>query len=144
MGSPLPFNVSLGRPLISYPLVDAALRLLELAHQPVPFAHASALVRSPFISGADTELAKRATLDVRVRRDADATISLAKLVAAAEQLPVLRKLLEGVVALGENQPSSPAEWARHFSAILDAAGFPGERALDSDEFQTRAKLHEML
>src|SRR4029079_2427642 len=105
MGSPLPFHSPLGRALISYPLVDAALRLLELAHQPVPFAHASALVRSPFISGADTELAKRATLDVRVRRDADATISLAKLVAAAEQLPVLRKLLEAVFALRKHQTS---------------------------------------
>src|SRR5262249_21799142 len=36
------------------------------------------------------------------------------------------------------------EWARHFSAVLAAAGFPGERALDSDEFQTRAKWHEAL
>ncbi|HWI39848.1 MAG TPA: hypothetical protein VNU64_25625, partial [Burkholderiales bacterium] len=144
MGTPLPFNVSLGRPLISYPLVDAALRLLELAHQPVQFSHASALIRSPFIGGADRELAKRATLDVRVRRDADATISLAKLVAAAEQLPSLRKHLEAVFAAAKQAPSSPAEWARHFSEILDAAGFPGERALDSDEFQTRAKWHEML
>jgi hypothetical protein len=30
MGSPQPFNVSLGRALISYPLVDAALKLLQL------------------------------------------------------------------------------------------------------------------
>ncbi len=44
----------------------------------------------------------------------------------------------------EAEPASPAEWARHFSALLEAAGFPGERALDSEEFQTRAKWHEML
>ena len=140
----LPFNVSLGRPLISYPLVDAALSLLEFSGRPMDFARASALIRSPFIGGADTELARRATLDVRVRRDADATIPLAKLVAAAEQLPILRKHLESVFNVAKSQPSSPAEWARHFSAVLDAAGFPGERALGSDEFQTRAKWHEML
>jgi probable DNA repair protein len=144
MGTPLAFNVSLGRPLVSYPLVDAALGILELAHQPVEFARASALMRSPFIGGADTELARRATLDVRVRRDADATLSLGKLVAAAEQLPLLRKYLEAAFTAAKQQPSSPAEWARHFSAVLDAAGFPGERALDSDEFQARAKWHEML
>src|SRR6266850_1709130 len=46
--------------------------------------------------------------------------------------------------VGKQPAHSPAEWARHFSAVLDAAGFPGERALDSDEFQTRAKWHEML
>jgi len=144
MGTALPFNVSLGRPLASYPLVDAALGVLELAHQPLDFARASYLIRSPFIGGADSELAKRATLDVRIRRDADATVSLPKLVAAAEQLPLLRKHLEAVFALSKEQPSSPAEWARHFSSLLDAAGFPGERALDSDEFQTRARLHETL
>src|SRR6266850_1479909 len=46
--------------------------------------------------------------------------------------------------VGKQPAHSPAEWARHFSALLDAAGFPGERTLDSDEFQTRAKWHEML
>jgi probable DNA repair protein len=143
-GTPLPFNLSLGRPLISYPLVDAALGLLELARQPVDFARASSLIRSPFIGGADSELARRATLDVRIRRDAGATLSLPKLVAASEQLPLLRKHLEAVFAAAKDQPSSPAQWARHFSAVLDAAGYPGERALDSDEFQTRAKLHETL
>ncbi len=142
--TPLPFNVSLGRALASYPLVDAALTLLQLSGEPLPFAEASALIRSPFIGGANSELAKRSTLDVRVRRDADATISLGKLVAVAEQLPLLRRHLEAVFTLSKHAPASPAEWARHFSAVLDAAGFPGERALDSGEFQTRAKLHEML
>jgi hypothetical protein len=28
--------------------------------------------------------------------------------------------------------------------VLKAAGFPGERALDSDEFQAQAKWHEAL
>ncbi|HUQ73947.1 MAG TPA: hypothetical protein VM183_04410, partial [Burkholderiales bacterium] len=143
-GTPLPFNVSLGRPLIAYPLVDAALGLLELAHQTVEFSRASHLIRSPFIGGADSEMAKRATLDVRIRRDAEATISLAKLVAIAEPAPLLRQRLEQVFNVAKEHPSSPAEWARHFSAVLEAAGFPGERPLDSDEFQTRAKWHEML
>src|SRR5205814_8660181 len=39
---------------------------------------------------------------------------------------------------------TPAEWARHFSAVLAAAGFPGERTPDSEEFQTIAKWHEAL
>src|SRR5205814_8944417 len=73
-----------------------------------------------------------------------ATISLAKIIAAAaEPAPLLRRYLEAVFAV-EKKADSPAEWARHFSAVLEAAGFPGERALDSDEFQTRAKWHEML
>src|SRR5213075_2776706 len=126
-------------------LVATALDLLRLSSESVDFALASALIRSPFIGGADSEMSRRAALDVRIRRDADATISLAKLIAAAaEPAPLLRKRLELVFEASKSKPSSPAEWARHFSAVLEAAGFPGERALDSDEFQTRAKWHEML
>src|SRR2546422_2163506 len=57
----------------------------------------------------------------------------------------LFRSLEKVFALaGEAGEKAPSEWARHFSALLEAAGFPGERALDSEEFQTRAKWHEVL
>jgi probable DNA repair protein len=144
-GTPFPFNISLGRALSSYPLVDFALGLLLLSHKEIEFVQASHLVRAPFLGGADSELGRRASLDVKLRRDADATISLPKLIAAAEPAPQLRQLLEKLLVLSrEAKPASPAEWARHFSAVLEAAGFPGERALDSDEFQTRAKWHEML
>jgi len=45
----LPFNVSLGAPLADYPLVRAALSILELAAGEIPFEQASRLVRSPFL-----------------------------------------------------------------------------------------------
>src|SRR3972149_5193590 len=45
---PLPFNLSPGEPLSSYPLVAAALRVLELARHEVEFERASGLIRSPF------------------------------------------------------------------------------------------------
>jgi len=143
--APMPFNVSLGKPLSGFPLVDFALALIELAHQSIDFPRASHLIRSPFLGGADSEMARRATLDARLRKDADATVSLPKLIAGAEPAPVLRGVLEKVFSLSmESRPQTPAEWARHFSALLEAAGFPGERALDSEEFQTRAKWHEVL
>jgi ATP-dependent helicase/nuclease subunit B len=142
--SAMPFNVSLGRALSSYPLVDCALGLLHLSHREMEFAHASHLIRSAFLGGADTELGRRASLDVKLRRDSDHVITLGKLIGLAEPAPLLRKHLEQVFEITKTRPDSPAEWARHFSAILEAAGFPGERALDSDEFQTRAKWHEML
>ena len=142
--SAMPFNVSLGRALSSYPLVDCALGLLHLSHREIEFARASHLIRSPFLGGADSELGRRASLDVKLRRDSDHVITLGKLIALAEPAPLLRKRLEQVFEITKTRPDSPAEWARHFSAILEAAGFPGERALDSDEFQTRAKWHETL
>src|SRR5262245_550757 len=143
-GTPFPFNVSLGRPLAAYPLVHFALAFIEFAFQSVEFAEASHLVRSPFLGHADLELARRGALDARLRKDADATIGLGKLIGLSDAAPLLRKALEKVFEITRSRPESPAEWARHFSALLDAAGFPGERAPDSEEFQTRAKWHEAL
>src|SRR5688500_1532861 len=143
-GTPFPFNVSLGKALHSYPLVGAALNLLELACASVDFSVASYLIRSPFLAHADTELSRRATLDAKLRKDFGETVTLARLIAAAQPAPLLRKALERVFEISKTKPESPAEWARHFSALLEAAGFPGERAPDSEEFQTRAKWHEAL
>src|SRR5688572_9398799 len=142
--APFPFNVSLGKPLHSYPLVGAALNVIELALRGVDFAVASHVIRSPFLAHADVELSRRATLDAKLRKSFGETVSLAKLIAAAQPAPLLRKTLERVFEITKTRPDSPAEWARHFSALLEAAGFPGERPLDSDEFQTRAKWHETL
>ncbi len=140
----MPFNVSLGLPLSAWPLVDAALSLLSLSHGEVDFAVASQLSRSPFLGGAETGLSRRAILDARLRRDAEATIALGKLVSLVESAPLLRRHLEKAFEIARTRPDTPGDWARHFSALLEAAGFPGERALDSAEFQTRAKLHEAL
>jgi probable DNA repair protein len=141
MGSAKPFNVSLGAPLDEVPLVHAALAVLELAHREVPFAAASRLVRSPFLGGGDSEMARRARLDVRLRKDSDSTVSLGKLIALSDAS--IRPLLERIFSV-ERKAQTPSEWARHFSAVLEAAGFPGERALDSEEFQAQAKWHEVL
>lgn len=142
-----PFNISLGAPLADYPLARAALCILELASGEIAYEQASRLIRSPFVAGAQSELAQRARLDAQLRRHAPALVSLGKLVSLIDGAPVLRQHLEAVFTLVRDRAGgerSPHHWARHFSALLDAAGFPGERSLDSDEFQTRAKLNEVL
>ncbi len=143
----LPFNVSIGVPLAAYPLVHAALGLLALAAGEVDFALASRLLRSPFIGGAEAEPARRARLDAELRRQLPARVTLARLVGATEGCPQLRERFESLYNHANAQPAgmrSPHEWARHFSALLEAAEFPGERVLDSPEFQTRAKWYEVL
>ena len=143
----LPFNMSLGAPLADYPLAHAALSILELASGEIPFERASKLVRSPFLAGAETEMAERAQLDAELRKQASARITLGKLVALIEGAPVLRQRLETQFAFAKEHPGgqrSPHDWARHCSALLEVMGFPGERSLDSDEFQTQAKFNETL
>ncbi len=142
----LPFDISIGEPLDGFPVVDAALRILELACQEIEFEAASRLVLSPFISGAETELAARALLDARLRRELPPRLTLPKLVGAIEGCPLLRALLEKLflVSKEKTENSSPHFWAQHFTALLEAAGYPGERAPDSEEFQARAKFNAAL
>jgi ATP-dependent helicase/nuclease subunit B len=146
-GGPKPFNLSIGLPLAEYPVVALALSLIRFSQEQLPFEEASRIVRSPFIGGAETELGARMRLDARLREKLEATVSLPKLIALLDRKFVLREKLERVFALREDglfSQKTPSEWARHFSRVLEAAGFPGERALDSEEFQTRAKWHEAL
>jgi ATP-dependent helicase/nuclease subunit B len=144
MGTSKPVNVSLGMPLSQYPLVAQALHLIRFSHEELPFEAASKLLRSPFIGGAEAEMARRARLDAQIRREAPARIGLAKLIGLSEGCPSLRKLLETVFELKPTPISSPHDWARHFTRVLEAAGFPGERARNSDEFQTLRKWEETL
>src|SRR5882724_835689 len=143
----LPFNISLGGPLADYPLAHAALSIIELASGEIPFEQASRLIRSPFLVGAAPELSTRARLDAELRKRGPVRVTLGKLVALIEGAPALRQQLAALFALVREQSGgerSPHDWGRHFSALLEAAGFPGERGLDSDEFQTRAKFNETL
>jgi probable DNA repair protein len=139
----MPFNVSAGEPLDASPLAALALAILEFSRGEIDFEAASRLIRSPFLGGADSEYAARAKLDAKLRRTAPATISLPALIARIDGCPILRQRLESVFAL-KPRGRTPHDWARHFSSILEAAGFPGERSLDSAEYQTRAKWNETL
>src|SRR5262245_36486362 len=147
MGDVKPFNISIGVPLVQYPIVALALSLLEFSQREIPFTQASTIVRSPFIGGAESELGARMRLETRLREKVGATVALPKLISFLDRKFVLREKLERVFALRETglfSQKTPGEWARHFSTVLKEAGFPGERALDSDEFQAQAKWHEAL
>jgi probable DNA repair protein len=147
MGSPLPFELSMGEPLADCPIVAFALNLLEFSQGEKTFEDVSRILRSPFLGGAESEPAARARLDARLRREAGAEISLPKLIGMIDENLSLRLFLENLFKQGkeiQGKTQSPQYWARHFTALLDAAGFAGERGADSAEYQARARFDELL
>jgi probable DNA repair protein len=147
----LPFNISLGEALSSYPLVNAAFLALELAGREIDFERASRLIRSPFLAGAEAELSRRARLDAGLRKSAEPVVTLDRLLVliAREDVscPVLAQRLSALAEFRKarlfgGQPHSA--WARAISEALAVIGFPGERGLDSTEFQALAKWHEIV
>ncbi len=161
------FNISLGQPLNEYALAHDALRLIEFAQQrPTPILEFSALLRSPFIAGADAEMARRAHLDAVFRDVGMTEVSLfglqkqfkmtahARLENAVRACPKFSEVINQVAALpAEGKPAkkpsapatpSPHDWSRHFTRVLSAWGFPGDRVLGSTDFQVWAKFRDAL
>lgn len=149
---PLPFDVSLGLPLAEWPIVHDALRLLRLAGREMPFEEASALLRSPFIAGAEGERDARDALDAALRRRAPSHATLDGLVRLVQgptmpPAPSLRAMLERLAEFRRSDlfaRRGPADWARAMEGALRRAGFPGERTLDSAEYQAWSRWHEAL
>ncbi|MFI5072676.1 MAG: PD-(D/E)XK nuclease family protein, partial [Terriglobales bacterium] len=149
----LPFNASLGMPLSSYPLVSAVFLLLDLGGREIEFERASLLLRSPFLGGGETEMTHRARLDVQLRKRAEPMITLERLLILIERehgetnCPVL---VQGLAALAEFRKEkllgsqTPSALARAISEALRITGFPGERDLNSSEYQTLEKWNEVL
>jgi probable DNA repair protein len=143
----LPFNISLGDPLSGCPLVAHALAALALGGREIEFERASSLIRSPFIAGGESELQQRARLDAKLRRRAEPLIRLDRLVEMADPTPALARTLATYAEFRKQQlfsPRAPGDWGRAFSAALSLLGFPGERVLDSAEYQALKKWHEVV
>lgn len=147
----LPFNLSLGEPLVAYPLVNAALLLLELAGRDIEFGRASSLLCSPFIAGGETERDSRAVLDAELRRRAEPVITLERLQGMINEYggdcPQLARHLTALARFRRERlfgTHPPSMWAKTLSEALIVAGFPGERGLDSNEYQTLKKWHDVV
>lgn len=146
-----PFNLSLGEPLAAYALVNAALGLLQLLGRDIEFERASRVIRSPFLAGGESERTARAALDVELRRHAEPVVNLERLREMAAgcggDCPRLLRLFDALGRFRKDRlfgAQAPSAWARAMSEALSAAGFPGERALDSVEYQALKRWHETV
>lgn len=150
------FNLSLGRPLAEQAVVQAALELLALAGGgKVEQGRLGAVLNSPCWSAAVTEADGRARLDAAMRSELPYFTRLASLLRLANRLAEsgqtlcpktmahLAALQLAAEATGSRRRSA-ADWALHFRDWLKEAGWPGERALSSHEFQARRAFLETL
>lgn len=150
------FNFSLGRTLADLPLIRVGLDLLALGSSRVKVEQQrlSALLLAGGWSAADAEADGRARLDVAMRRDLPYFTNLPSLVRLAERLadnaaPLCPQTIQSLQAFIETtdrlaRKQLPGQWSGAFRACLKAAGWPGDRALSSHEFQARRAFGEVL
>jgi ATP-dependent helicase/nuclease subunit B len=136
--APRPYNLSLGQPLTDYGLIRCALQLLQLGIGGLDLAAAGSLLCSPYWGDADAR-SDRANLDRLLREQGHLHLDAAILQAMRGDL-----FREHQMPLSAQRRAEPAQWAERFVSWLDAAGWPGARALDSVEFQTLDAWRELL
>lgn len=130
-----PYGVSLGTPLASVPMVAAALDLLALAASSLAAATAAAVLRSPYLHGAEAAWMRRAGIERAWRRDGPRRVEFTDAVAMlATADPELGQRWRAVGTLPRGS-RTPAQWALSWRETLAALGWPGDRPLGSSEWQ---------
>lgn len=147
------YGLSLGCGLMEYPIVVAATVVLELAAGEISYDRLSYLLRSPFVGGTPREASARALVDAHFRRAGELVWGLPEINALFAQLADGRwqdlritELMSRFTETQRNLPKHalPSRWSAHYQALLRAAGWPGERPLDSREHQTVQRFNEAL
>jgi len=148
-----PFSISLGKPLLDYPVIDAALTILGLVLQPVDMKDISRLLRTPYINFSDEERVIRGMIDSVLRDYGEPNMSINTLLhvfnddsenlqLSCEWFSSLKTLHTACQALPRLQ--SAQEWAASFSRLLAIFNWPGELSKDSGEYQTLEAWREKL
>jgi probable DNA repair protein len=143
------FNISAGRALTREPMIRTAFDILALSPEHNDWNRISALLRTPYLGGAAEERTARALLDARLREDSDVVASFSRLRQACRETPacpLLARLLGAWARLREAAAARQTcgKWGQAFSAWLRAAGWPGEQALNSVEYQVLRAWEDVL
>lgn len=140
------FNLSAGRPLAEYPVIRAALRLLGMSGKQYNIEQIYFLLSTPFIAGGESEYLRRSQLDQWRRSRNYSVISNSNLEnSPLSRCPLLFHRLKSFKALLEQTEAKPfAHWALQFNELLATLGWPGERILNSEEYQVVSEWLALL
>lgn len=146
-----PFNISAGKNLASYPIIQAAFRLLELYKKKISIEHFHELLRSPFFAAAESEMLPRAYLQQRIQEENLSEIILEK-VLSDDHLDIKSfcPILWEKLSLFCNQTKTfnnhhPChQWITFFTDMLKLFGWPGERSTNSEEYQAIERWLKVL
>ena len=141
-----PYNISLGVPLLQYPLIQHLLNIIVLSKQIInnKIDHQLLIhvITSPYITGAQKESNKR-SLEVNkvlaTKRESSSFKKITNLVRNCEQFV---EVIDQINRLKLQQKILHEDWLVVFNRILFIWGFSTDRELTSDEFQLLKKFQE--
>ncbi|HSW68881.1 MAG TPA: PD-(D/E)XK nuclease family protein [Gammaproteobacteria bacterium] len=142
----LPFNISAGKSLSSFPVIRAAIDWLKLKTQSIQLETISDLLKSPFLGEAEQEKLKRAYFENRLKQANMTSISMENFFSETSSCPALTKRLKRYFTyLSQLKPKqSISAWIKNFLELLKILGWPGERSLNSQEYQVTQRWLDLL
>ncbi len=131
------FNISSGMPLSNEPVIEIALSILELNAKKIMINDFGHLLRSPFIVDAENQISNRALLDESIRAIGNITYSLSELsdIITEKMDATLYQTIRQLLDRKTPEKQTPSAWSKTFIDQLKIWGWPGERTLNSREFQ---------
>lgn len=137
------FNISAGKSLIQYPIIQTALQLLNLNKRYLSLNDFSQILSSPFIGEAESERFKRARYEAYLRTKNINRLTIEALLDIhqlnlSHWCPALAKRLHMIatLALSKDTQHTFDTWSTTINQFLTTLGWPGERSLESHEYQT--------
>jgi len=140
-----PYNISMGESLSSQPVIRFTQTLLKIGLNLSDTSTLMQVVTSPFLSHSDKESWKRAIFKLNLREYPE-QMTLLNLIEAEDCPSNLYSAIKQFVAklLGAPDKDVMANWLSLFEDALEAAGWPGERSLNSIEFQAIKQYKTLL
>jgi ATP-dependent helicase/nuclease subunit B len=150
-------DISAGLELSQWPVIADALSILRLRQRSHRLEDWKVILTSPFVGEAEEESSSRALLWNLLCREGRFQVTRSRLMKLSQEgteegsrrtLPCLKlwrrlKMLEAL--LDDCSPKQlPSAWATHFSEVLETYGWPGQRQLDSSEYQTVSRWKNCL
>lgn len=137
------YEVSLGQPLSDQPVVAAALSLLRLSASSIVGSQLSAVVLTPYVKGAKSEVRRREQFDRRLRDRRIRSLNLEQFANELYPGSRLQSALDTLLKRRRLGSSTLSEWATRFSLWLEILGWPG-KSIDSEEYQGVSAWFECL
>ncbi len=141
------YNISSGQPLSEQPLIYTALLILALHQNNISLAKLGSLLRSPYLGDAEDELLSRAQFDAKLRELGELSFELSQVKYHSQNYcRCFSQMLDDYLALLYTFPekASPRQWADHFMQLLSSMGWPGQRELNSIEYQQLQTYYKVL
>ena len=153
----LPYNFSAGYPLMDAPIITAAINALSLSGQSLELETLNNICQSPFYCADDVDLAAMTQLITKLFEQREYTLSAQRFRQLALKAGVDIKAdspwafaealqqqatISRTSSIGKSR--LPGAWLVLFGDLLTAIGWPGQRSLDSIEYQQLLQWQQAL